>query len=325
MQRHPLRPRRLRRNSICRDLIREARLSQHDLVFPLFVCSGSNVRIPIDGMPGHHRLSIDLLLEEIKSAKDSGIRTFLLFGVPDRKDDMASEAYATDGVVQRAIPAIREAVDEILVITDVCLCAYMSHGHCGVVQGHEIVNDPSVELLSRTALSHAMAGADMVAPSDMMDGRVGAIRQTLDENGYTDLPIMAYSAKFSSTLYTPFREACDSCFEFGDRKSYQMDPANLQEALREVDLDIQEGADILMIKPALFYLDVIHAAKNTFNIPIAAYLVSGEFAMIKAAAQLGWLNGDDVMMEALLGIKRAGADMIITYFAKEAAGILASS
>jgi len=273
-------------------------------------------------MPGNYQLSVDILTEEVKEIRDLGISAVILFGIPEKKDDKGSEAYAPDGIIQRAIRAIKETTEDVLIVTDVCLCEYTSHGHCGIVEGEEILNDPTLELLSKMALSHAEAGADMVAPSDMMDGRVGAIRQALDDEGFTHIPIMAYSAKFASAFYGPFREAAESPPRFGDRKSYQMDPGNLQEALREVALDIQEGADIVMVKPALPYLDVIFAIKDSFNIPVAAYNVSGEFAMIKAADQLGWINGDEVMMEALLSIKRAGADLILTYFAKEVAQIL---
>jgi porphobilinogen synthase len=273
-------------------------------------------------MPGNYQFSVDSLVEEIEKVRDLGIPAVILFGIPDEKDEKASQAYASDGVIQRAIRAIKKTSVDVLVVTDVCLCEYMSHGHCGIVEGGEILNDPTLELLSKMALSHAEAGADMVAPSDMMDGRVGAIRHALDDKGFTHLPIMAYSAKFASTFYGPFREAAESPPQFGDRKSYQMDPANIQEALREVALDIQEGADIVMIKPALPYLDVIYAVKESFDIPLAAYNVSGEFAMIKAADRLGWISGTDVMMEVLLSIKRAGADMILTYFAKEVAMIL---
>ncbi len=273
-------------------------------------------------MPDNYQLSVDTLTEEVREIRDQGISAIILFGIPEKKDDKASEAYAPGGIIQRAIRAIKETTEDVVVVTDVCLCEYMSHGHCGIVEGDEILNDPTLELLSKMALSHAEAGADMVAPSDMMDGRVGAIRQTLDDQGFTHIPIMAYSAKFASAFYGPFREAAESPPQFGDRKSYQMDPANPQEALREVALDIQEGADIVMVKPALPYLDIIYAVRDAFDIPVAAYNVSGEFAMIKAADQLGWINGDEVMMETLLSIKRAGADIILTYFAKEVAQIL---
>jgi porphobilinogen synthase len=318
------RPRRLRRNPQVRDLVRETRLTVNELIQPLFVCSGAKKRNPILSMPGNDQLSVDLLVDEVKRIRDLGIGAVMLFGIPEKKDERATEAYAPDGVVQRGIRAIKETVDHVLVVTDVCLCGYMSHGHCGVVENGEILNDPSLEILSKMALSHAVAGADMVAPSDMMDGRVGAIRETLDGQGCANTAIMAYSAKFASAFYGPFREAAESPPQFGDRKTYQMDPGNIREALREVALDIQEGADIVMVKPALPYLDVIYAVREAFDFPVAAYQVSGEFAMIKAADRLGWVNGNDVMMEALLSIKRAGADMILTYFAREVAPVLSS-
>ncbi len=270
-------------------------------------------------MPGHFQLSIDLLIEEVKKAKSLGILGVILFGIPEKKDEVGSEAYAEGGIIQKALRAVKERVDGILVITDVCLCEYTSHGHCGVVKDGRILNDETLELLAQQSLSHVRAGADIVAPSDMMDGRVGAIRKILDENQYEDTPIMAYSAKYASGFYGPFRVAAESKPQFGDRRSYQMDPANGDEALREVQLDIAEGADLVMVKPALPYLDIISRVKQTFNIPVAAYNVSGEFAMVKAAAQLGWIDGEQVMMESLTAIKRAGADLILTYFAKEAA------
>ncbi|NIQ40345.1 MAG: porphobilinogen synthase [Proteobacteria bacterium] len=325
MQFPQYRPRRLRRNQKVRNLVRETRLSLDDLIQPLFVCPGNGVRNPIDSMPGNYQLSVDSLLEEVKELRDLGISAVILFGIPEEKDEKASQAYSQAGIIQKAIRAIKESIGDVLVVTDVCLCEYMNHGHCGVVEGNEILNDPTLELLSKMALSHATAGADIVAPSDMMDGRVGVIRQALDDKGFTHIPIMAYSAKFASAYYGPFRDAAESPPQFGDRKSYQMDPGNLQEALREVALDIQEGADIVMVKPALPYLDVIYAVKDSFDVPVAAYSVSGEFAMIKAADQLGWVNGGDVMMESLLSIKRAGADIILTYFAKEVAQILDGS
>ncbi|NIS71869.1 MAG: porphobilinogen synthase [Proteobacteria bacterium] len=322
MQFPQYRSRRLRRNQRLRNLVRETHVRLDDLIQPLFVCPGEGVKNPISSMPDNYQLSVDTLTEEVREIRDQGISAIILFGIPEKKDDKASEAYAPGGIIQRAIRAIKETTEDVVVVTDVCLCEYMSHGHCGIVEGDEILNDPTLELLSKMALSHAEAGADMVAPSDMMDGRVGAIRQTLDDQGFTHIPIMAYSAKFASAFYGPFREAAESPPQFGDRKSYQMDPANPQEALREVALDIQEGADIVMVKPALPYLDIIYAVRDAFDIPVAAYNVSGEFAMIKAADQLGWINGDEVMMETLLSIKRAGADIILTYFAKEVAQIL---
>jgi porphobilinogen synthase len=309
----------LRQKQGFRNLVRETHLKLEDLIQPLFVCPGTGVRKPISSMPGNFQLSVDSLTEEVKEIRDLGITAVILFGIPEKKDDKASEAFTPDGVIQRAIRAIRAKTEDLLVVTDICLCEYMSHGHCGVVEGNVILNDPTLDLLRKMALSHAEAGAHMVAPSDMMDGRVGAIRQVLDDKGFTDIPIMAYSAKFASAFYGPFREAAESPPQFGDRKSYQMDPANLREALREVALDIQEGADIVMVKPALPYLDVIRTVRDSFDIPVAAYNVSGEFAMIKAADRLGWINGPDVMMETLLSIKRAGADIILTYFAKEVA------
>ncbi len=311
--------RRLRKDDLFRRLFRETQLSPDDFILPLFVRPGKGVKQPISSMPGNAQLSIDLLVKEVKEAKSIGILGVILFGIPEKKDEMGTEGYARDGIVQRAVSAIKEEVDGMTVITDVCLCEYTSHGHCGVVRDGKVVNDETLELLSRQALSHARAGADMVAPSDMMDGRVGAIRRILDENRFEDVPIMAYAAKFASSFYGPFREAAESKPQFGDRKSYQMDPANGNEALREIELDIEEGADRVMVKPALPYLDIIYRAKQTFNRPLAAYNVSGEFAMIKAASQLGWMDGELAMMESLTAIKRAGADLILTYFAKEAA------
>lgn len=313
------RPRRLRKDETFRDLIRETHLRPKDFILPLFVRPGKGTRKPISSMPGHAQLSIDLLIKEVKEAKSLGLLGIILFGIPEKKDEMGSEAYAEDGIVQKAVRAIKEKVEGILVITDVCLCEYTSHGHCGVVKDGKILNDETLDLLARQALTHVRAGADMVAPSDMMDGRVGAIRKILDENGFDDIPIMAYAAKYASSFYGPFRVAAESKPQFGDRKSYQMDPANGDEALREVRLDIEEGADIVMVKPALPYLDIIYRVKQTFNIPVAAYNVSGEFALVKAASQMGWVDGEQVMMESLIAIKRAGADLILTYFAKEAA------
>jgi porphobilinogen synthase len=303
-------------------MIRETHLRPDDFILPLFVRPGKGAKQPISSMPGHAQLSIDLLIKEVKEAKSLGILGVILFGIPEKKDELGSEAYAEDGIIQKALKAIKESVDGILVITDVCLCEYTSHGHCGVVKEEKILNDETLDLLARQALSHVRAGADMVAPSDMMDGRVGAIRKRLDENGFDDVPIMAYAAKYASSFYGPFRVAAESKPQFGDRRSYQMDPANGDEALREVRLDLEEGADIVMVKPALPYLDIIYRVKQTFNIPVAAYNVSGEFALIKAASQLGWIDGEQVMMESLTAIKRAGADLILTYFAKEAAKIL---
>jgi len=313
------RPRRLRKNELFRKLIRETSLKPDDLILPLFVRPGKGIKNPISSMPGHYQVSIDILINEVKEAKSLGILGVILFGIPEKKDEMGSEAYAEDGIIQRALREIKEKVDGILVITDVCLCEYTSHGHCGIVKNGVILNDETLDLLSRQALSHVRSGADMVAPSDMMDGRIGAIRKVLDENQYQDVPILSYAAKYASSFYGPFRVAAESKPQFGDRKSYQMDPANAEEALREVRLDLEEGADIIMVKPALPYLDIIYRVKTTFNIPVAAYNVSGEYALVKAASQLGWIDGDLVMIESLISIKRAGADFILTYFAKEAA------
>ena len=316
------RARRLRKDETTRRMVRETHIKPDDLILPLFVRSGKGVKQVISSMPGQFQLSIDVLIKEVKEAKSLGIPAVVLFGIPDEKDEMGSEGYADDGIVQKAIRAVKEKVDGILIITDVCLCEYTSHGHCGMVKDGRVLNDETLELLGRQALSHVKAGADIVAPSDMMDGRVGAIRKILDQNGFEDIPIMAYAAKFASSFYGPFREAAESKPQFGDRRSYQMDPANGDEALREVRLDLEEGADIVMVKPALPYLDIIWRVKQTFNIPVAAYNVSGEYALVKAAAQLGWVDGEQVMMESLIAIKRAGADVILTYFAKDAAKIV---
>ena len=316
------RPRRLRESPLLRSMVRETSLRVHDFVYPLFAVHGRGVREPIGSMPGQYRLSIDELLKECKDAASMGIPAVLLFGLPRDKDPRGTEAYADDGIIQQAVRAVKDTIPDLLVITDVCLCEYTSHGHCGVVEDGRVKNDPTLELIARTALSHAEAGADMVAPSDMMDGRVAAIREGLDEGGYPELPIMAYSAKYASAFYGPFREAADSTPQFGDRRSYQMDPANTLEAMREVALDVDEGADIVMVKPALPYLDVIARVKTEFGLPVAAYSVSGEYAMLKAAGQLGWLDEERAMLEALTGIRRAGADIVITYFAKDAARLL---
>jgi porphobilinogen synthase len=303
-------------------MVRETRLGVENLILPLFAVHGRGVRDPIGSMPGVSRLSLDELLKEAKDAASMGIPAVLLFGVPQSKDPRGSEAYAEDGIVQQAARAVKETIPDLLVITDVCLCQYTSHGHCGLVEDGRVKNDASVELLARVALSHMESGADVVAPSDMMDGRVGAIREALDEAGYTETPIMAYSAKYASAFYGPFREAVESAPQFGDRRSYQMDPANAAEALREVGLDVDEGADIVMVKPALPYLDVIARVRQEFGLPLAAYSVSGEYAMIKAAGRLGWLDEERCMLEALTAIRRAGADLVITYFAREAARLL---
>ncbi|HMB36055.1 MAG TPA: porphobilinogen synthase [Methylomirabilota bacterium] len=316
------RPRRLRESPLLRKMVRETQLGVQDLVYPLFAVHGRGVREPITSMPGQFRLSVDELLKECKDAASMGIPAVLLFGLPAEKDPRGSEAYAEDGIIQQAVRAVKETIPDLLVITDVCLCEYTSHGHCGVVEQGRVRNDPTLDLLARTAVSQVDAGADMIAPSDMMDGRVAAIREALDENGNQETPIMAYSAKYASAFYGPFREAANSTPQFGDRRSYQMDPANSTEAMREVALDVDEGADIVMIKPALPYLDVIARVKNEFGVPVAAYSVSGEYAMLRAAGQLGWLDEEAAMMEALTGIRRAGADIVITYFAKEVARIL---
>jgi len=316
------RPRRVREQENLRRMVRETRLSVDHLIYPLFVVPGGGIRREIGAMPGNFHLSIDRLLEEVKEVHDLGIPAVILFGLPESKDLTGSSGYAADGIIARAVRALKRAVPGMTVITDVCLCEYTSHGHCGLVEGERVLNDPSIDLLAKASLAYVRAGADMVAPSDMMDGRVQAIRQTLDAEGFTHIPLMSYAAKYASSFYGPFREAADSAPQFGDRRSYQMDPANSHEAMREVRLDIEEGADIIMVKPALPYLDIIYRVKQTFDLPVAAYNVSGEYAMIKAAAQQGWIDGERVMLETLLSIKRAGADMILTSFAKEAAQVL---
>jgi porphobilinogen synthase len=316
------RPRRMRKNEILRSMIRETFLNKNDFVYPLFVCPGKQVKNEVNSMPGIYQFSIDNILKEVEESVTLGIKSFILFGIPETKDELGTEAYHKHGIIQKCIRELKKKFSDIIVITDVCLCEYTSHGHCGIVKNGEIVNDETLELLGKEALSHAEAGADMIAPSDMMDGRVGYIRETLDENGFENIPIMAYSAKYSSAYYGPFRDAAESPPQFGDRKSYQMDIANSQEALREVELDIDEGADIVMVKPALAYLDIIYKVKDNFNRPVAAYNVSGEYSMIKAAGKLGWIDETQVMYETLLSIKRAGADIILTYFAKDIAKIL---
>jgi porphobilinogen synthase len=300
-------------------MIRETTLSVDDLILPVFAISGKNVKNPISSMPGHFQLSIDNLIKTSKKAFELGIPAVMLFGIPDKKDPLATRAYEKDGIVQKAVKSLKDKLPELVVITDVCLCQYMDHGHCGIVEGDTIDNDASLDLLARTALSHAKAGADMVAPSDMMDGRVAEIRNALDENGLSNIPIMSYAAKYCSAYYGPFRQAADSAPKFGDRRTYQMDPANVLEAIREVTMDVEEGADIIMVKPALPYLDIICRIRDEIDLPLAAYNVSGEYAMIKAAEKMGWIDGKKVMMETLIAIKRAGADMILTYFAVEAA------
>ena len=343
------RMRRLRASERLRTLVRETRLSREALVYPLFVCPGRGVRKEVRSMPGVANLAVDLALKEAQEAESLGIPAVILFGLPEKKDEIASGAWIDDGVVQQATRAIKRETKQLLVIADLCLCEYMSHGHCGVVRTatnpesllsmsgktpsdfapgkalqreYEIVNDATLEILAKTAVSLARAGVDIIAPSDMMDGRVGAIRAALDREGYSNTPILSYAAKFASAFYGPFREAADSAPQFGDRRSYQMDGANLREAMREIELDLEEGADMIMVKPALPYLDVIAAARQRFDVPLAAYQVSGEYAMIQAAAQQNWVDRDRVVMESLIAIKRAGADIILTYFAKDAAKML---
>ena len=314
-----LRPRRLRQSPALRRLVSETHLNVAQLVLPLFVRAGKKLRRPVAAMPGVFQLSPDEILREAAAAHALGVPAVLLFGIPDKKDAKASGAYAANGIVQQTVRLLKMELPELLVITDVCLCEYMAHGHCGVVKGGKILNDPSLALLARTAASHAEAGADIVAPSDMMDGRVRAIRAALDEKGFTETPIMSYAAKFASAFYGPFREVAESAPQFGDRRSYQMDAANANEALREVALDIQEGADIVMVKPALAYLDILHRVKTEFGYPTAAYAVSGEYSMIKAAAAKGWIDERAVTLESLLAMRRAGADILITYAAADVA------
>jgi porphobilinogen synthase len=314
--------RRLRRNEPLRTLVRETQLTVNDLIQPLFVRPGKGIKEPIPSMPGNYRFSIDELIGEVKEIKDRGILAIILFGIPEKKDEIGSDAYAKEGIVQRAIEAIKNAIPDILVITDVCLCEYTDHGHCGIIKSGEVDNDATLPLLGKIAVSQVEAGADIVAPSGMMDGAVGVIRKALNAAGLTHIPIMSYSAKYASAFYGPFRDAADSAPKFGDRKGYQMDPANVEEAIREIELDVAEGADIVMVKPALPYLDVIYRVKETINRPLAAYNVSGEFSMIKAACDKGWLDEERTALEVLMAIKRAGADLILTYFAKEVAGWL---
>jgi len=316
------RPRRMRRNEAMRALIRETRLSPDQLVYPFFVMPGKNKKEEISSMPGVFRVTVDQLVKEAKECLALGINSTILFGLPEKKDAMGTEAHAKNGIIQKAIKELKNKVPEFLVITDVCLCEYTDHGHCGCIIDNDVDNDATLEILAKTALSHAEAGADIVAPSDMMDGRVAEIRATLDENNFESIPIMSYAVKYASSFYGPFRDAADCAPQFGDRRSYQMDPANSREALREATLDVDEGADILIVKPAVAYLDIISKLRDEFDLPVAAYHVSGEYAMIKAAAEKGWIDGDRVMAETLLSIKRAGADIIITYFAKDMAKIL---
>jgi porphobilinogen synthase len=311
------RPRRLRRTEAIRGMVRETRLTTRGFVYPMFVCTGKGIRNEISSMPGVYLQSVDCLVEECREVESLGIPSVILFGVPESKDERGTESSSPTGAVQRAIEAIRHAKLNLVVITDVCLCEYTSHGHCGVVENGQILNDPTLELLAAEALSHARAGADIIAPSDMMDGRVAAIRRKLDENGFTDLAILAYAAKYSSGFYGPFRDAAQSEPKFGDRRSYQMDPANAREALREVALDLEEGADMIMVKPALSYLDVIRQVRDNFDVPIVAYNVSGEYAMVKAAVRNGWLDEQRVVLEILTSIQRAGAEIILTYHAKD--------
>lgn len=319
------RPRRLRKNAILRSMVRETALEPTDFIYPLFVVEGRDVKRAVPSMPGIHQQSIDQLVGECKDAWNLGVPAVMLFGVPDHKDEAGTGAYARDGVVQRAIRAVKEAIPDLQVVADVCLCEYTSHGHCGVVSSQgEVLNDVTLPLLAQMAITCAEAGADVIAPSDMMDGRVLALRKGLDEAGFSGVPLMAYSAKYASGFYGPFRDAAQSAPKSGDRRGYQMDPANAREALREIRLDLEEGADIVMVKPALAYLDVIRAVRERCDVPVAAYNVSGEYAMVKAAAQNGWLEGDRVMMEILTSIKRAGADLILTYHAKEASSLLAA-
>jgi len=313
------RARRMRQSDAFRRMMRETTLTVNDLILPLFAIGGKDVKQPIPSMPGHFQLSIEHLVKEAVRAHEAGIPAVMLFGIPDKKDPLATQAYAKDGIVQKAVRAVKDKLPDLMLITDVCLCQYTDHGHCGVVEKGIIDNDASLDLLARTAVSHGKAGADMVAPSDMMDGRVSAIREELDDKDLAQVPIMSYAAKYCSAFYGPFREAAHSSPQFGDRRTYQMDPANALEAIREATMDVEEGADIIMVKPALPYLDIIHRVREEVDLPVAAYNVSGEYAMVKAAEQMGWIDGKKVMMETLTGIKRAGADMILTYFAMEAA------
>ncbi|MFZ5817977.1 MAG: porphobilinogen synthase [Bacillota bacterium] len=313
------RPRRLRRTETLRRMVRETVVTKDDLIYPLFVAHGKGIKREVSSMPGVYNWSTDTVLYEVEEMLKLGVRSTILFGLPESKDEIGSGAYHSHGVVQEAIRAIKSRFPELYVVTDVCMCEYTSHGHCGIIKGDTVDNDPTLDLLARTAISHAEAGADMVAPSDMMDGRVQAIREGLDKHGFTDVPIMAYSAKYASAYYGPFRVAADSAPAFGDRKTYQMDPGNAREALRETELDILEGADIVMVKPALAYMDIIHRVKEAFDLPVACYNVSGEYAMVKAGAQNGWIDERRVVMETMTAFKRAGADIILTYHAKDVA------
>lgn len=317
--------RRLRRTAGIRTMVRETQLNVQDLIYPLYAVHGEGVKKEISSMPGVYHLSIDMLRREIQEVSEAGIGSILLFGVPAHKDDLSSEAYAQEGIVQQAVRAVKEENPDLTVVTDVCLCAYNPHGHCGIVHEERILNDPSLELLAKTAISHAQAGADIIAPSDMMDGRIAALRAGLDQEGFLDIPIMSYSVKYASAFYGPFREAAHSAPSFGDRKTYQMDPANAREALREAAADVAEGADFLMVKPALAYMDMIRQLRDNFDLPLVSYNVSGEYAMVKAAAQNGWVDERQIALELLTGLKRAGSDLIITYHAKDAAKWLRES
>ncbi|HEX9004328.1 MAG TPA: porphobilinogen synthase [Blastocatellia bacterium] len=311
------RPRRLRRTAALREMVRETRLNPSDLIYPLFACPGEGVRKEISSMPGVFNLSVDELVKECEAARSLGISSIIVFGLPEQKDEQGSDAFAEDGITQRAIRAVKREVKDLVVLADTCLCEYTSHGHCGTIENNDVANDPTLVTLAQTAVSQAQAGADIIAPSGMMDGMVAAIRGGLDAAGFEQIPILSYAVKYASAFYGPFREAADSAPQFGDRRSYQMDPPNVREALREAELDVEQGADMLMVKPALAYLDVIRAVRERFNLPLAAYQVSGEYAQIKAAGRLGWIDEERVMMESLIAIKRAGADLILTYFAKE--------
>lgn len=316
------RARRIRGKEVFRRMVRETTLSANDLIYPMFSAFGKGIRKEISSMPGIYQQSIEYIVEEAQQAYELGVPAVILFGIPETKDAVGSDAYAEHGIIQETIRALKKQVSGLVVITDVCMCEYTDHGHCGIIKDGDVDNDATLELLAQEALSHARAGADMVAPSDMMDGRVMAIREILDNNGFTHIPLMSYAVKYASGYYGPFREAAESTPQFGDRRSYQMDPANSKEALREATLDVEEGADILMVKPALAYLDIISRLHDEFDLPVAAYQVSGEYAMIKAAAEKGWIDGERVMAESLIAIRRAGADIILTYFAKEMAKLL---
>jgi len=316
------RARRIRGNEVLRNMVRETSLSVNDLIYPMFSAAGRGIRKEVSSMPGIYQQSIEHIVEEAQAAHEQGVPALLLFGIPEKKDAVGSGAYAKDGIIQETIRALKKEVPGLAVITDVCMCEYTDHGHCGIIRDNDVDNDATLELLCKEALSHAQAGADMVAPSDMMDGRVGAIRETLDKNGFSHIPIMSYAVKYASGYYGPFREAAESTPQFGDRRSYQMDPGNRLEAIREAQMDVEEGADIIMVKPGLPYLDIVREMRNEFNLPVAVYNVSGEYSMIKAAAKMGWIDEDRVTMETMLSFKRAGADLILTYHAVEVAKLL---